>query len=117
MTSDSTAVGSVSWHDITAFQRDIVIVVVALNEAPPSGAGIKERLDERYGEEIVRSRLYQALDDLVQKGLLEKGPGTRDARTNHYALTDEARRLIEEHARRCASAVGFALERPESVEP
>jgi len=70
-------------HHLTGFQRDILYVVVGLKE--PYGLAIKDELDEYYKQEINHGRLYPNLDELVNKGLLEKGE--LDKRTNLYTVT------------------------------
>lgn len=58
-----------------------------------------------YGEEINHSRLYQNLNALVDAGLIEKG--RKDDRTNEYATTDAARRMLERRAKRHAEEAGL----------
>lgn len=77
-------------HDLTGFQRDCLVVIAGLDS--PKGLAIKDELDEYYGSEINHGRLYPNLDELVQKGLIEKGQ--IDDRTNSYSLTDEGRELL-----------------------
>lgn len=78
-------------HDLSAFQRDALVVIRDLDE--PHGLGIKAKLEEVYGEqEINHGRLYPNLDDLVEKGLVEKG--SLDDRTNSYTLTRRGRREL-----------------------
>ena len=78
-------------HDLTGFQRDCLYVIAGLGE--PKGLAIKDELDEYYGSEINHGRLYPNLDELVGKGLVEKG--TIDDRTNSYSLTERGRREID----------------------
>lgn len=86
-------------HDLTGFQRDLLYVVTGLGE--PHGLAIKDELEDYYGKEIHHGRLYPNLDDLIEKGLVEKGQ--IDKRTNSYTLTQrgerelEARREWEDH--------------------
>ena len=81
-------------EDLTAFQRDLLYVAAGLeNESPPHGLAIKEGIDQDYAGEINHGRLYPNLDELVNKGLLEKG--TIDKRTNSYSVTDRGRRELE----------------------
>ena len=81
-------------EDLTAFQRDLLYVAARLeNESTPHGLAIKEGIDQDYGGEINHGRLYPNLDELVEKGLLEKG--TIDKRTNSYSVTDRGRRELE----------------------
>jgi PadR family transcriptional regulator PadR len=76
---------------LTGFQRDLLIVIVGLDE--PHGLGIKDELEDYYNKDIHHGRLYPNLDALVNKGLVEKGQ--RDRRTNTYALTRRGQREIE----------------------
>lgn len=78
-------------HDLTGFQRDLLIVIEGLGE--PNGLTIKDRLEDYYGTEIHHGRLYPNLDQLVDKGLVEKG--SVDKRTNYYKLTSRGEREIE----------------------
>ena len=78
-------------HDLTGFQRDCLYVIAGSDE--PKGLAIKDVLDEYYGSEINHGRLYPNLDQLVEKGLVEKG--RIDDRTNSYALTERGQREVE----------------------
>lgn len=78
-------------HDLTGFQRDCLYVIAGLDD--PKGLAIKDELDEYYGSEINHGRLYPNLDDLVEKGLIEKGQ--IDDRTNSYSVTRRGTREIE----------------------
>ncbi|AHG03101.1 PadR family transcriptional regulator [Halobacterium sp. DL1] len=71
-------------RDLTAFQKNILTV---LAEEARYGLAIKRELEEYYGQEVNHGRLYPNLDDLVNKGLVEKSE--LDKRTNEYALTDD----------------------------
>jgi DNA-binding PadR family transcriptional regulator len=75
-------------HDLTAFQRDLLIVVSGLDE--PHGLAVKDELEDYYETEIHHGRLYPNLDTLVEKGLVDKGK--RDRRTNVYTVTARGRR-------------------------
>ncbi|MCD2200894.1 PadR family transcriptional regulator [Halobacterium salinarum] len=77
-------------HDLTGFQRDILYVIAGLDE--PHGLAVKDELEDYYEQEINHGRLYPNLDDLVDKGLVEKGQ--LDKRTNVYTLTQRGRREI-----------------------
>jgi DNA-binding PadR family transcriptional regulator len=61
--------------------------LVVLSEEPMYGLAIKRELEEYYGEEVNHGRLYPNLDDLVERGFVEKSE--LDKRTNQYELTDE----------------------------
>lgn len=71
---------------LSAFQRDILYIICDMDT--PYGLGIKTALEEYYGEEVNRGRVYQNLSQLVEKGYLKKSD--IDQRTNSYTLTDKA---------------------------
>mgnify|MGYP000212267480 CR=1 FL=1 len=79
--------------DLTAFQRDILYVLAGLDD--PAGIDVKDELDEYYTASVEHSRLYQALNRLVDKQLVEKGE--KDARTNEYGLSDDGETLLRRH--------------------
>lgn len=78
-------------HDLTGFQRDLLYVIAGLDS--PKGLAVKGILDEYYSTEINHGRLYPNLDELVEKGLVEKG--SIDDRTNSYSLTERGERELE----------------------
>jgi DNA-binding PadR family transcriptional regulator len=78
-------------YDLSGFQRDILYVIAS--EEEPHGLAIRDELMEYYEKEIHHGRLYPNLDELVEKGLVEKG--TIDRRTNSYGLTRRGGREIE----------------------
>jgi DNA-binding PadR family transcriptional regulator len=78
-------------HDLTAFQRDVLYVLSGLDE--PYGLAIKSELEDYYEGDINHGRLYPNLDDLVDRGFVEKGQ--IDRRTNSYELTEQGRKAIE----------------------
>lgn len=86
-------------HDLTAFQRDILVAIRDLGQ--PKGLAVKAQIEAVYEvDEINHGRLYPNLDQLVEKGLVSKSE--RDQRTNEYALTDRGRRELEtDHEWRC----------------
>jgi len=79
--------------ELTAFQRDLLFVIAALNG--PNGLAIKRELEEYYCQDIRHGRLYPNLDKLVEAGLVEKGE--RNARDNEYRLTDQALHWMRTH--------------------
>ncbi|WP_254766761.1 PadR family transcriptional regulator [Salinilacihabitans rarus] len=79
-------------YDLTAFQRDLLYVTAGLDD--PHGLAIRDELESYYSSEVHHGRLYPNLDELVEKGLIEKG--ALDRRTNVYSLTDRGRREIED---------------------
>jgi len=104
MSADSPA----SVGDLRAFERDLLYAVRTLerdNDTPPKGLAIKSRLEIEYPEEVNHSRLYQNLDRLAERDLLQKTE--KDGRTNEYATTDASKQLLEAHAERRADAVGL----------
>jgi len=75
---------------LTGFQRDLLYCIVGTDD--PSGQEVRRELKQSSSIEVNHSRLYPNLDDLVDKGLVEKQ--SKDRRTNLYRLTDQARKLI-----------------------
>ncbi|SER35665.1 PadR family transcriptional regulator [Natrinema salaciae] len=78
-------------HDLTGFQRDLLYTIAGLDE--PHGLAIKADLEEYYENEIHHGRLYPNLDEIVAKGLVEKGE--LDQRTNYYTITARGHRELE----------------------
>ena len=87
--------------DCTAFQRDLLSVVAALEVLDgeqyeqPIGADIQDALDQSYNERINHGRFYQNLRELSDEGLVEKG--VRDGRTNCYQLSEDGRTALVDH--------------------
>lgn len=79
-------------YDLTAFQRDILYILANLEK--PYGLAIKNELETYYEGSINPGRMYQSLDSLVDKGLVNKG--RHDGRTNYYTLTHRGRRELED---------------------
>jgi DNA-binding PadR family transcriptional regulator len=86
-------------YGLTAFQRDLLEAVAAV-EDEPYGLALKAYLEDRYPDPINHSRLYQNLSTLVDEDLLHKG--SLDERTNTYELTERGRRVLDYHARTLA---------------
>ncbi|MFB6164733.1 MAG: PadR family transcriptional regulator [Haloarculaceae archaeon] len=78
-------------HDLTGFQRDLLYLVAGLEE--PHGLAIKDEMETYYEDEVHHGRLYPNLDELVEKGLVEKG--SKDRRTNVYSTTARGKRELE----------------------
>ena len=78
-------------HDLTGFQRDLLYTIAGQEE--PHGMAIKDELEDYYEAEIHHGRLYPNLDELVDKGLVEKGQ--LDRRTNSYTITQRGHREID----------------------
>jgi DNA-binding PadR family transcriptional regulator len=81
--------------DLTAFQRDILRLLE--REDHQKGTSIRAGLESYYGIEVNHGRLYPNLDQLVDRGLVEKSE--RDRRTNDYALTDAGRNALDRRDR------------------
>ena len=77
-------------EDLSGFQRDLLYVNESIGKS--SGLEIKSVLDSHYDEEIDTSRLYPNLNELVERGLIDKG--TIDGRTNSYTLSEEGRQTL-----------------------
>jgi DNA-binding PadR family transcriptional regulator len=87
---------------LTLFQQNILLVLASTG--PQHGLGIKGDLEPLYGhQDMNHSRVYHALDQLVERGLLQKSQ--RDGRTNDYALTPTGRKTLQADASRRATIV------------
>ncbi|AHG01733.1 PadR family transcriptional regulator (plasmid) [Halostagnicola larsenii XH-48] len=78
-------------YDLTAFQRDVLYTIAGQDE--PHGLAIKDELDNYYERNINHGHLYPNLDEVVDKGLVEKGE--LDQRTNYYTITARGERELE----------------------
>ncbi|MCD2199205.1 PadR family transcriptional regulator [Halobacterium sp. KA-4] len=78
--------------ETTGFQRDILCVLCGLDD--PKGMEIQSELESYYGSEVLHARVYQNLDSLAERGLVEKGE--RDSRTNYYRITDAGRDAVQD---------------------
>ena len=76
--------------ELTGFQRDLLYCIAGTDD--PSGQEVRSELEQSSSIEVNHGRLYPNLDDLVDKGLVEKQ--SKNNRTNLYRLTDQARKLI-----------------------
>jgi DNA-binding PadR family transcriptional regulator len=96
--SESTTAAEVTYADLSAFQRDVLIVLRRLESSDEDsyGLAIKRRLEDRYEEDVNHGRLYPNLDELIEYGLVERGE--IDKRTNRYTLTVEGLLLLQAHA-------------------
>lgn len=79
---------------LTGFQRDLLAAVCAVEEEP-SGQAVLDELEKQY-ERVNHGRLYPNLDELVERGLVERG--VIDRRTNRYETTPEGRRALRRNA-------------------
>ena len=98
--------------DFHAFQRDTLLAIRDLETHgdDPYGLAIRDVLEREYDDEINHSRLYQNLDQLVERGLLTKTEV--DGRTNSYETTETARAMLRKRLTREADCLGLQL--PES---
>ncbi|WP_254544583.1 PadR family transcriptional regulator [Halomarina pelagica] len=71
--------------DLTGFQRDLLYILAGFEH--PTGQQIKTELDAVPEYTPSDTRLYSNLDALAFQGYVKKG--TRDQRTNSYALTEQ----------------------------
>lgn len=101
--------GSAAWNDLSGFQRDMLESIAALEKEneEPYGLAIKHDLERDYGD-VNHGRLYPNLDELVEYGFVDKN--RLDKRTNEYALTDAARRMLEHRTLRLADSLDLSVE-------
>lgn len=88
--TDAQPSAKTTFTDLTGFQRDILWCLT--HEDNRKGLSVKSELENYYSEEINHGRLYQNLDRLAERGLVEKS--SRDLRTNEYSLTESAREAL-----------------------
>jgi len=95
---ESSTTTDVTYPDLSAFQRDVLIVLRRLesSEEDSYGLAIKRHLEDRYDDDVNHGRLYPNLDELVELGLVERGE--IDKRTNRYTLTADGLALLQTHA-------------------
>jgi DNA-binding PadR family transcriptional regulator len=93
---------AVNPQTLTLFQQNILLVL-AESDGADYGLGVKRSLEDLYGEDVKHGRLYPNLDQLVERGLVQKGE--RDGRTNDYALTAAGRKTLQADASRRGSIV------------
>ncbi|QLG62219.1 helix-turn-helix transcriptional regulator [Halorarum salinum] len=105
MSADLDDGSAIEWTDLTAFEGNVLYAIARLqsHEETSYGLAIKRVLQDLYGKEINHGRLYPALDDLNEYGLVEKS--ALDKRTNEYLLTDAGRQLLRERIDLLADAV------------
>lgn len=93
-------------HDLNSFRRDLL--AVCARDGPTKGLRLKEALQDAYGIEVHHGRLYPALNDLVEKGLVSKKAVSR--RSNHYGVTPRGERELESHTAWTRTCVGEGLD-------
>ena len=98
--TESLAHDDVSATDLSTFEKEILFAITGIEAAgdEPYGLAIKSRLEDQLKMDVNHGRLYPNLDELVNRGLIEKSE--LDKRTNEYSLTDAGEQLIIEYAER-----------------
>jgi len=89
------------WTDLTGFQRDLLLELYGIDG--PKGLELKTAVEHTLGEEVNHPRLYNNLDQLVEKELVEKDEQIYDRRSNCYQITPSGIELIESRAQIFAS--------------
>jgi len=79
-------------NDLSSFQRDMLYCIAGTDE--PYGMQIGRELDNYTPSDVNYGRLYPNLNELVEKGLLEKRP--KNDRANLYTLTALGADLIKQ---------------------
>jgi DNA-binding PadR family transcriptional regulator len=110
-TIDDVETDTESIRELTAFQRNILVV---LAEEPTYGLDIKSQMEDYYDDEVNHGRLYPNLDQLVELGLVEKGE--IDKRTNEYALTEAGYAAIRDQVEWTISKLLAGDVDPETIE-
>lgn len=72
--------------ELTGFQRDLLFVLVKIEDQNPHGKVIKRELGKHHADEINTGRLYQNLRELNSYGLITTQP--IDGRTKAYQLSE-----------------------------
>jgi len=81
-------------HELSAFQRDMLRLVEMYDR--PYGVTLKGAIEAAWDvTNVTPSRVYENLDILVDKGLVEKG--RKDDRTNYYQITAHGRIKLAAH--------------------
>lgn len=92
---------TISFTDLTGVQRDILRTLSFLadeRDEPVRGTDVHADVCNIGGEgSIVKSRVYDNLDALTDKGLLEKHIGYPDGRSNSFQLTVRGERVLAEY--------------------
>lgn len=88
--TDSRELPSGIFHELTAFERDILTVLAGLDD--PAGVDIRAELNAYYAISVEPSRVYQALTKLADNSLVDISE--QDARTNAYQLSTRGERVL-----------------------
>lgn len=89
--------GNVSFLELTAFQRDVLLACYSYSEkdTDPNGRQIRNQLEHWGYDELSTGRFYPTLDKLVDFGLIVKRQDMEDMRINRYEPTQGADRLLK----------------------
>jgi DNA-binding PadR family transcriptional regulator len=84
------------WTQLSGFQRDLLVAICRLEREDETcyGLAIKRIIEDAYTDTVTHGRLYQNLDELDDRGLVEKQQ--LDRRTNEYAITETGTSLLRE---------------------
>jgi len=106
---------STQWTDLTAFQRDLLEVILdtASRDDPRSGQEIKVDLEAHREETVNHGRLYPNLDTLEAHGLIEVEK--IDDRTNGNRPTEAAIELIRQRDGRTHEVAAQYDREPQTV--
>ncbi|MFC6905843.1 helix-turn-helix transcriptional regulator [Halalkalicoccus tibetensis] len=101
-------------NELTGFQRDMLLVIAGLDE--PNGLEVNDHLQNYYETEILHGRLYPNLDELVDRGLVNKGQ--HDLRTNKYELSNHGKKEVELNLKwRLSCIPNEIIDRANSLDP
>ena len=90
--TSSTDHSDVSPDDLTGFRRDVLTVLASGDR---NGYGVKRALEKHYSQDVNASRVYTALGQLADDGLVAKSE--RDGRENRYEITDRGGWTLRTH--------------------
>lgn len=94
---------AVSWDDLTRFQIDLLLAAAGVG--PCKGLALKTELEDYYGTGVNHGRVYPNLNDLDERGLLEKQVREPNERSNQYRITQAGRDALQ----RRQETIGRAL--------
>lgn len=80
--------------DLTAYERDLLVIVN--REGPANGIELKPALDAARGEAVSQAHFYTKLNDLVDRGLIEKRAVSGSE--NRYGLTKRGQEVLHRYA-------------------
>ena len=112
-TKERTATNQPPRDDVTRFQHDLLVAIAGFDTGyytpdkhdGAHGLALKDRLETRYGTVVNHGRLYPNLDQLIERGLVEKYES--DRRTNIYELTDAGWEFLNRRAQWVLGCIDF----------